>query len=161
MDRMMELHDAKNFEQMAAVVPDELPVQSDQIARYLGAIGERFGLSRSQIVLGGFSQGAMLGCDVALRIQGDLGGLILWSGTLIAEPRWARFANSAEPMAIVQSHGRFDDVLPFFAAEKLQEFLTSEGNDVRFVPFDGFHQTNPEGLQATVDLIRRSLTSAL
>src|SRR5580658_3052672 len=39
----------------------------------------------SKIILGGFSQGAMLSCDVALHTARPLAALVMLSGTLVAE----------------------------------------------------------------------------
>ena len=43
-------------------------------------------LAPSHLVLGGFSQGAMLSADVVLRSERTFAGLVLLSGTMIAEP---------------------------------------------------------------------------
>ena len=153
MARLMRIHDIRNFDEMASVVPRELPGESERIGRLLDVVAGEFNLLHSQIILGGFSQGAMLSCDVGLRTGGELGGLILWSGTFIAEPRWSAYALEARPLSIVQSHGTNDDILPFFAAENLRDFLKKHHHDVEFIGFQGFHQTHESAIKASAKLI--------
>ena len=156
MAQLMERVEARNFEDLVSEVPTELPQESDRIGRLIEHVADEYSIEKSAIFLGGFSQGAMLACDVALRTGGELAGLILWSGTFLAEPRWSEFAKTAKPMRVVQSHGRQDPVLPFGAAEVLSKFLGQHGHDVNFIKFDGFHQTHPEALTATIELIAES-----
>jgi phospholipase/carboxylesterase len=49
-------------------------------------------LRPSKVVLGGFSQGAMLAVDVALRTERPLAGLVAMSGALIAASEWRALA---------------------------------------------------------------------
>ena len=50
---------------------------------------------RERIVLGGFSQGAMLACDVTLRAERPPAGLVAMSGAPICEPEWRALARNA------------------------------------------------------------------
>lgn len=47
---------------------------------------EALGISRSRIVLGGFSQGACLAAEFAIRHASRLGGVVVWSGGAIGPP---------------------------------------------------------------------------
>ena len=83
-------------------------------ASVIGMLGElERALAPSQLVLGGFSQGAMLACDVALRTEIPLAGLALLSGTLIAVPEWAPLAPKRKGTRALVSHGQNDPILPF------------------------------------------------
>lgn len=111
--------------------------------KLLEVIRERMagtGLSLSRIVLGGFSQGAMLTTDTALHMDHNVGGLIAMSGTLLHEPEWRKCAAAHAGLRVLQSHGTQDPLLPFDAAESLRLVLSEAGADVEFVPFDGGHQ---------------------
>jgi phospholipase/carboxylesterase len=112
-------------------------------------------LSPSSLVLGGFSQGAMVSCDVALHSELPLAGLALLSGTLIAEPDWAPLAPKRAGLAVVQSHGQNDPILPMGGAEKLRDLLVGAGLDVRWIPFRGVHEIPPQALAALASLIRQ------
>lgn len=97
-------------------------------------------LDAPQIVLGGFSQGAMLALDVALHSERRLAGLALMSGTLLAEHEWLPLMPRRAGLRVVQSHGRLDPLLPFSIAERLRNELTAAGLDVTFIPFNGGHE---------------------
>ena len=116
---------------------------------------EASGLPASKIVLGGFSQGAMLTTDLALRMPEPPGGLCILSGTLVCEDEWRELAKNRGPLPVVQSHGYDDQILPFKAAEWLRDLLTDAGLDVDFVPFRGMHSIPPEALRRAAALLLR------
>ena len=70
------------------------------------------------LLLGGFSQGAMLSCDVALHDPRPLAGLVLMSGALIARDQWAPRVASRRGLRVLQSHGEDDPLLPPRAAPR-------------------------------------------
>jgi phospholipase/carboxylesterase len=100
----------------------------------------RLAVAEQQIVLGGFSQGAMLSCDVALRGAHSFAGLVLLSGTLLAEQVWAPRMAERSSLPIFQSHGRGDPLLPFDAAVRLRELWRQAGSQVTWVEFNGGHE---------------------
>ena len=104
---------------LAGTIPPELAGVRAQMIKALDEITEQ--LSPSALFLGGFSQGAMLSCDVALHDSRKLAGLVILSGTLMAETEWApRFA-SRKDLPIFQSHGTHDPILPYVFAEALRD----------------------------------------
>jgi phospholipase/carboxylesterase len=108
-------------------------------------------LEPSHLVLGGFSQGAMLSADAALRSARPLAGLVLLSGTMIAEAEWKPLFAKRAGLPVFQSHGQSDAMLPFSIAERLSKELTGAGLKTRFVPFRGGHEIPPpvlDGLNA-------------
>jgi phospholipase/carboxylesterase len=92
------------------------------------------------IVLGGFSQGAMVASEVAFRSDVKLRALVLLSGTLVDEASWERHFESRRGMPVFMSHGRGDQTLPFAAAERFRLKLEAAGAKVTWVPFDGGHE---------------------
>jgi len=96
-------------------------------------------LAAPRLVLGGFSQGATLACDVALRAGLPLAGLALLSATVIAEEEWTALAASRRGLKVFQAHGRQDELLPFAVAERLRRLLETGGAAVRSVSFSGGH----------------------
>jgi phospholipase/carboxylesterase len=111
-------------------------------------------LAPSHVTLGGFSQGAMLACDVALHTDVPLAGLAMLSGTLLSEPEWTRLAPKRRGLRAVVSHGQSDPILPFAGAERLRDVLARAGLDVTWVPFRGVHEIPPLALDALAKLIR-------
>ncbi|UJR80144.1 Phospholipase [Sandaracinus amylolyticus] len=126
----------------------------DRVRALLDDIERRMGVRSDRIVLGGFSQGAMLALDVALHDPRPLAGIVLMSGTLVDEAAWRpRFASRRGLPAYV-SHGREDDVLPFANAERLVERMREGGVDVRFRPFTGGHVATAETSTEIATFIR-------
>lgn len=107
-----------------------------------------------QLVLGGFSQGAMLALDVAAHDPRPLAGLSLLSGTLLDEAELVPHLASRRGLPVYLAHGRSDDVLPFERAVDLDEALVSAGLDVRFVPFEGRHQVTRAVSQGNAAFVR-------
>ena len=151
---MMEMQRARMRGQeidRTQTVPDGLAEARAKVDAMLDEIERRF--SPPAIVLGGFSQGAMLACDVALRSTRKLAALALLSGTLIAQQEWEPVAKSRAGMRVFQSHGREDSMLPFGGAVKLRDFLTKAGLVVEWVPFHGGHGIPPVELEGLGRLI--------
>jgi phospholipase/carboxylesterase len=92
------------------------------------------------LVLGGFSQGAMLACDFVLHDPRPVDGLVLFSGARIRRSVWRRLYPSRSGLRAFMSHGRSDDDLSYQAAERFQEELRSFAWDVTWCPFDGGHE---------------------
>jgi phospholipase/carboxylesterase len=92
------------------------------------------------IVLGGFSQGAMVASEVAFRSDVELRALVLLSGTLVDEASWERHFDRRRGTPVFLAHGRADQTLPFAAAERFRVKLEAAGVKVTWVPFDGGHE---------------------
>jgi phospholipase/carboxylesterase len=139
----------------SAEVPEGLVGAREQMNRMLDQLEARFAFTDAQLVLGGFSQGAMLSLDVALHRETVPAALALMSGTLIAEPEWSPRMARLAGVPIVQSHGRHDPLLPFAIAETLRDKLVAAGAKVEFVQFLGGHEIPPNVLAAVASLIRQ------
>jgi phospholipase/carboxylesterase len=140
---------------LAAEVPPGLAEARAQIDELLDELPSRFGTDR--IVLGGFSQGAMLSLDVALRRAKPPAAVALLSGTLLAEREWVPLMPAKKTMPVFQSHGTHDPLLPFAAAEALRDHLTAAGIPVDWVPFRGQHEIPAPVLQRLGSFLTRVL----
>ncbi|MGH7260858.1 MAG: alpha/beta hydrolase [Nitrospiraceae bacterium] len=119
-------------------VPKGLAEARAKVIALLDELERRAGAR--QIVLGGFSQGAMLACDVALRTGTPLAGLVLLSGTLLAADEWTPLMPKRKGLKVFQSHGSADPLLPYFIAEQLRDVLKQGGLSVDWVSFRGGHE---------------------
>jgi phospholipase/carboxylesterase len=90
-------------------------------------------------VLGGFSQGAMVSCQVAFTTDTPLAALLILSGTPINLGEWRRGFARRQGLPIFMAHGRSDSILPFDMAEALYREFLAAGMNVTFVPFEGDH----------------------
>jgi phospholipase/carboxylesterase len=92
------------------------------------------------IILGGFSQGAMVSGEVAFQTDQELAGLILLGGTTVNEEKWAEGFAGRRHLPIFIAHGRADGVLAFAQMERFQARLKAFGLNVTWLPFDGGHE---------------------
>ena len=135
-------------------VPDGLPAAREHVMRFVDQLVARYAIDERTLILGGFSQGAMVAVDVALHRAKPPAGLVVMSGTLVAErdwaPRWKQLAGVPD----VMSHGRHDMLLPFSAAEALRDQLRAAGARVDWHPFLGGHEIPAPVLEAVGKLVR-------
>jgi phospholipase/carboxylesterase len=145
---------------LTALSEDEPPGLGDARARIDAMLDELQGalaVAGSRIVLGGFSQGAMLACDVALRSDRPLGGLVLLSATFLCRSIWLKHMAARRDLPVFQSHGRSDPLLPFSLAADLHGALSSAGLSVDWLPFDGGHEIPPAVLAGASAFLSRVL----
>ena len=131
----------------SAEIPEGLSAARDQVSRLIDQVAARFATTDDRIVLGGFSQGAMVSLDVALHRDKRLAGVVMLSGTLIAESEWAPRMPKLAGVPVFQSHGRGDPLLPFVVAETLRDKLKTAGALVEWHQFVGGHEI-PAGVLA-------------
>ncbi|MCH2108026.1 MAG: phospholipase [Polyangiaceae bacterium] len=150
----------RQFDQLAAEVPDGLQEAQQGLIEAYRAIQERYTSADEGIILGGFSQGAMLACQTALTAELQLQGLVLLSGTVICEKVWK--AALAKPLSfpVFQSHSPQDEVLPYELAERLCELFRAGGSNVDFVPFRGGHGIGPEVIQGLAAFLLQAADSS-
>jgi phospholipase/carboxylesterase len=108
---------------------------------------------RQPIVLGGFSQGAMVAGEIAFQTDQDLSGLILLGGTPVHEEAWAEHFAGRRHLPIFIAHGRSDSVLSFEKMERFQARLKAFGLNVTWLPFDGGHELPYEVVRAINDFV--------
>lgn len=131
----------------SAEIPEGLPAARQQVSRLVDQVAARFATTDDRIVLGGFSQGAMLALDVALHRDTRLAGVVMMSGTLIAASEWEPRMQKLAGLPVFQSHGRADALLPFVVAESLRDKLKAAGALVEWHQFVGGHEI-PAGVLA-------------
>jgi phospholipase/carboxylesterase len=142
--------------------PAELPAARAKVTAMLDAVTDRLAPPPGALVLGGFSQGAMLACDVALSEPArPLAGLVLFSGTLLAEARWRTLFGARAGLRVLQSHGHADPLLPFEMAERLRDGLVEGGASVEFLAFPGGHDIPRPVLARLGAFVRAQASSAL
>jgi phospholipase/carboxylesterase len=134
-------------------IPEGLPEAREQLSRLLDEVASRYTVPANKLVLGGFSQGAMLSLDVALHRETPPAALVLWSGTLLADSVWSPRLPRLAGVPVLLSHGRHDPLLPYSIAELLRDQLREAGAKVEFVEFSGGHEIPPPVLEAAARLV--------
>ena len=120
--------------------PPGLAEARARVTALVTEVTRQTGVDPGAVVLGGFSQGAMVATDVTLTSPGLVGGLVVLSGSIVAESEWRAHLPLVPPgLPVLMSHGRGDPVLPFALAEALRELFQTAHHPVTWVPFDGGH----------------------
>jgi phospholipase/carboxylesterase len=140
-----------------AEVPEGLDLARPQVDIVLEESARMLRPPSGKVVLGGFSQGAMLSVDVALRSSYPLAGLVVLSGTHIAANEWAARMASRRGLPVFMSHGREDEILPFAVAEGLRDTMNGAGLPVEWHPFGGGHGIPPAVVVALGAFLARVL----
>jgi len=157
LDRILNRRTLETLLEFRRATPPGLTDSRARIVALVDHLREQFGLATSQIVLGGFSQGAMLATDVALHLPEPPAALAILSGGVICEAEWQRLASVRGPLRVLQSHGRADQILPYSEAEQLRQILESGGSALEFLPFAGGHEIPARVLERFAALLVRRL----
>ncbi|HTA19197.1 MAG TPA: phospholipase [Polyangia bacterium] len=118
------------------------PPGLDEAAARVRALMHR--APKGPLVLGGFSQGAMVASDIAFTTDEPIAALVILSGTPVDEATWLRGLAKRRGLRVFISHGRADPTLPFASADRLRKELAAAGLDVPWFPFDGVHEIPTE-----------------
>ncbi len=110
---------------------------STEVARFLKTLKTRY----SSVVLGGFSQGAMVALDLIFHHSIHVNQLLILSGAWVPNRGWFQEKpSSPKPIQVFQSHGKNDPVLSFAAAEELSKEISQQVKEFEFYPFEGAHE---------------------
>lgn len=140
MERLMTARAQGLWEPLSQEVPRGLESARNHLAELLRVAVKQLDVPQNQLILGGFSQGAMLALDYTLRSDMPLAGLVLLSTTIIAKQEWVTAFPARKGLQVFQSHGTHDDILAHAVAEQLREHLTSAGLWVHWSEFRGGHE---------------------
>jgi phospholipase/carboxylesterase len=121
-------------------IPKGLAPVREKMLAFLKEVEHTFGADPRKTVLGGFSQGAMLSCDVMLHSDRSYAGLVQLSGNALAQPLWGPLMPKRKGLPVFQSHGTRDEILPYVGAEKLRDTLIHAGLPVEWHSFRGGHE---------------------
>ena len=155
-DRILELAEKGKLRDLKSESPEELPNCNNMIVEVIEHACSTFDLPSTQVVIGGFSQGAMLTTDVALTLDKPLGGVVVWSGTLICEDKWQSLVGDVN-FPVYQSHGTLDPILPFENAIALCNLFADARVDIDFTEFEGPHTIPISGMKGALKMIRKAI----
>jgi phospholipase/carboxylesterase len=119
----------------------------------------KLGVPMNRIILGGFSQGAMLATEVAMKSDITPAGLAILSGALIGADDWKLGAEKKPGFSFFQSHGENDPVLSIQGARRLEALLLEAKWSGRLLAFRGGHEIPLEVLSQLGNYLKKSLAS--
>ncbi len=161
MARLFDMVQASRFEELHDETPPGIAAATDLLVETVQEVVAGLGGDAPRLVLGGFSQGAMVTMNAALMATNGQGGaaispvqLLQFSGTVVCGSKW----QSAMPprlaeTSVYQSHGTLDPVLPYASAETLREMMKTASVDLRFHAFDGPHTIDTESVAHVAQML--------
>lgn len=156
MERWQRLMMTGQAHRLVEETPPGLAESRAALEQTIDALERDHGVHRDRLIIGGFSQGAMITTEVALHAERPFAGLVILSGALISADRWAAAARArAAGIRAFQAHGRRDPLLPFAAAEALHALLTEAGAEVEWAPHGGEHEIPQAALDRLAAFVRR------
>ncbi len=132
---------------------DKTPVGLDKAVEKTSKMIEQLKIPWSQIIIGGFSQGALLATELYLNAPESPKGLIVLSGNALHLDKWKPLVQSRKGQLFFMSHGDNDPVLSIKGARKLETALTQNGMKGRLVNFSGGHEIPMNIIKSVGDYI--------
>ncbi len=127
------------FREMADTRPPGLDQAESMVSEMLFELN----VPQEKLILGGFSQGAMLSTDVIMNMSENCLGAVLLSGTVLDQKNWQEKAIQRKGQAFFQSHGESDPLLSIQMANLLCDILRAGGWQGNLLPFAGAHEIPP------------------
>lgn len=150
MERLEADRRAGRVRDLSSEVPPGLAQARQALEAFLAALPRVLPVESRRTIIGGFSQGAMLTCDLVMRTAFPCAGLIQLSGTLLAKQDWRPSVGKRSGLPVFLSHGTQDQVLPYVMAERLRDELIKSGLNVEWHRFHGGHEI-PEPVLARLN----------
>ena len=143
---------------LSAEVPRGFPQAREVLETFLTTLPRVMPIDYKRTLIGGFSQGAMLSCDLVMRSAVPFAGLIQLSGSLLAKQDWRPSVGKRAGLPVFQSHGIQDPILPYVMAERLRDELTHAGLSVEWHSFRGGHEIPEAVLRQLSSFVTKVLT---
>lgn len=137
LDLAAHIPPGKSIPDLSRARPEGLRVAASLVKDVLR---DRRSVPDGPLVLGGFSQGAMVAGEVAFGSTVPLSALILLSSTSVDEAAWEQHFRERRGTPVFLAHGRSDRVLSFEIADRFRQKLEAGGVPVTWCPFDGGHE---------------------
>ena len=145
---------------------DQIPTgaikASESLLDLIEAEVQNLGLSFKEVILIGFSQGAMMSMQCLLINKYQFGAIIGFSGALRIENieaannqiRKGKHVFAGTPVLLV--HGEQDEVVPFESLMNSKNLLNQVGFDVKTLSRPNLgHGIDPEGISAGMELLKK------
>lgn len=132
--------------------PGSIDESRQILLELLDAAVLRYPPPAGKVVLGGFSQGALLSLDCGFRTSQPLAGIVAMSGALFEEEM-----PPLKPLPVLIAHGAGDDVVPVNNARRTRHVLEAHGLSPEYHEFPMGHAI----AQEEVEVVREFLTRVL
>ncbi|MEO1529370.1 MAG: lysophospholipase [Planctomycetota bacterium] len=161
MAQLMEHVQANRFEELHRKTPPGIDEAREMLSATIReAVAGVTSEDPIPLAIGGFSQGAMLTMDTALRGEiptPDI--LIQFSGTVVCQEDWSSAMPKLKETRVYQSHGTIDPVLPYSSATRLRDLIAAAEVKAQFHDFEGPHTIDIDSIAATATMLHQLVAS--
>lgn len=152
--RLLAMMELGQYELIRQESPPGIDEARSALSQLVADALTRTGLSSEHLLLGGFSQGAMVAMECACSgMESAPGAMALFSCCLIRERQWRAGVGKLSGTKILQSHGEQDPILPLRTGLWLRDLLIENGCHVDFLQFPGPHTISWEAIEGTAKLL--------
>ncbi len=130
-------------------MPESMTESIDKLMVAVDILIEDYNIKLPNVILGGFSQGAMMSASFGLIRPDIFKGIFMLSGMLLGESYLVSNIQSDNGQRVFVSHGEFDSLVPFSNLNKIVKFLESYGYSPEFHQYPMGHELS---LQSINDL---------
>jgi phospholipase/carboxylesterase len=125
----------------------------ETMLRFLDEVAEKYPTPEGKLIVGGFSQGALMALDTGLRTPKPIAAIIAMSGGLYEQDLPDLRAHAATP--VLMAHGTADEVVPVTYARRARRILEDAGLAVEYHEYPMGHQVAPEEAATVREFIER------
>lgn len=118
----------------------------DLLIETLRALPEALGVQADQVLLGGFSQGAMMSLGVALAAPELIDGVISMSGRLLPDFVPEQPLDLTLRLPYLVQHGNIDQILPVSGSRAIRDYLAGLGCEVEYKEYPMAHEISQQSL---------------
>ncbi|SPN73416.1 Predicted esterase,Phospholipase/Carboxylesterase [Chlamydia serpentis] len=93
----------------------------------------------NEIIIGGFSQGAIISTHLVLTSKNPYAGALIFAGSKLFNKGWEQGIKQCSQVPFLQSHGYQDEILPYKLATDLYDLLSTKLKG-ELVSFNGGHE---------------------
>jgi phospholipase/carboxylesterase len=122
----------RNWQALAEYSPPGLDAATAELGALMEALAKE-GTPDSEVVVAGFSQGALVAANWAFHSQRQVAGLILFSAMMQRQSQWDALIPGKRGLPVLQVHSPQDPVVPYVLGERLLDSMTRAGLQVTFL----------------------------
>ena len=127
-------------------MPESMTESIDKLMVAVDILIEDYNIKLPNVILGGFSQGAMMSASFGLIRPDIFKGIFMLSGMLLGESYLVSNIQSDNGQRVFVSHGEFDSLVPFSNLNKIVKFLESYGYSPEFHQYPMGHELSPQSI---------------
>lgn len=125
------------------------------LLEFLDAAVTRFPTPQGKLLIGGFSQGALMSLDCGFRMKQPVAGIVSMSGAIFEDD-----LPPLRPLPVLIAHGTADDVIPVVAARRTRLVLEEHGIDPEYYELPIGHYISPEEIEVVREFMAQRLLSS-